>query len=348
MNATKMWVDPRVPSEKEGSVLLADDIRDYCNEHGLLIEKGFKENNLKGASYSLSPHDSEGWLVDDEGRIVSLEVCNSGGQECFFVPKNSLVYIKIKEKLKIPYYIIGRHNLKVSYVYKGLLLGTGPQVDPGFNEHLIIPLHNLTNSPVEILHDKSFVSIDFIRTSKIHFNSKPPTTEDEFRSLYPTKKQISLSKNNRISLYDYLKDSRPQSSMGELRRDVEQKQLSIEEDLKSTVKTVKNKITFGGITSVALFVSFLAIVASFYCHLDSKITPLPEVSEQLKHLKESFNDKGNLESEISILKTRLMVLEKKLNLSFTQTPVNDKEKANLDPPAKKQDKPNDPLSGGKQ
>ena len=49
-NLTKMWVDPKKDwKANEGSVLLAEHIRFYV-KHGLLIETGFKKENLKGAS----------------------------------------------------------------------------------------------------------------------------------------------------------------------------------------------------------------------------------------------------------------------------------------------------------
>ena len=54
----------------------------------------------------MTPDPESGWFVDDDGIIQDLRVRNSGGHKVFFVPKNSLVYIRIKEKLKIPYYII--------------------------------------------------------------------------------------------------------------------------------------------------------------------------------------------------------------------------------------------------
>jgi hypothetical protein len=48
---------------------------------------------------------------------------------------------------------------------KGVLLGTGPQVEPGYNGYLSCPLYNLTNRPIRIRRGEEFATIDFERTS---------------------------------------------------------------------------------------------------------------------------------------------------------------------------------------
>lgn len=142
-----LWVDPfaSIYAGYCGAVLRAEQIKRYVNLN-LLIDKGdFIEKNLKGASYSMSPAPDQGWIVEDH-QIVRLKTASDPKGEYYIVPRNSLVYIKLREWLRLPFYIIGRHNLKIDYVYQGLLLGTGPQVDPGYMGKLYIPLHNLRST----------------------------------------------------------------------------------------------------------------------------------------------------------------------------------------------------------
>ena len=46
--------------------------------------------------------------------------------------QNSLCYVTLQPTFRMPAYIAGRFNLLIRDVYRGLLVGTGPLVDPGF------------------------------------------------------------------------------------------------------------------------------------------------------------------------------------------------------------------------
>jgi len=157
---SRLWVDPIEPDPATyfGSVLRAEEIRRYITEFDLLIDQaGFRPKNLKGASYTMSPHPTEGWIINEQSHAALAIKQNSRGRY-YVVPRNSLVYIRLRETLRLPFYIIGRHNLKIDYVYQGLLLGTGPQVDPGYIGQIYIPLHNLTNQQVDIYLEESMDS----------------------------------------------------------------------------------------------------------------------------------------------------------------------------------------------
>ena len=65
----------------------------------------------------------------------------------------------------MPAYIVARFNLKISLVYKGLLLGTGPIVDPCFEGRLSIPLHNLTHNNYTLLGGDTLIAMEFTKTS---------------------------------------------------------------------------------------------------------------------------------------------------------------------------------------
>jgi len=63
-----------------------------------------------------------------------------------------------------------RFNLRIKHVHRGLLLGTGPLVDPGFNKKILIPLHNLTDRSYDIALDEGLIWVEFTKTyRKSHF-----------------------------------------------------------------------------------------------------------------------------------------------------------------------------------
>ena len=59
----------------------------------------------------------------------------------FDLAPNSIAFVALEPCFRIPEYMALRFNLKIKHIYKGLLLGTGPLVDPGFSGKLFIPLH---------------------------------------------------------------------------------------------------------------------------------------------------------------------------------------------------------------
>jgi hypothetical protein len=69
-----------------------------------------------------------------------------------------------------------RFNLQVQNVYKGLLLGTGPIVDPGFVGKLFIPLHNLTSNEYKIKSNAALIDIEFTKLSASEDWVLPNTT----------------------------------------------------------------------------------------------------------------------------------------------------------------------------
>ena len=132
------WEDPD-PSIQ--GVLLSDAIAYYIKETNLL--ENWEQACLKPASYALrlgSRYYCEGKLKTlKEGEILTL-------------PSNSLTYVSMLEKVNMPLYMIARFNLKIDLIYKGIILGTGPQVDPGFRGQLSCPLHNISNNDIEITY----------------------------------------------------------------------------------------------------------------------------------------------------------------------------------------------------
>ena len=133
-----LWVDPLAndPRVKAGAVLLGDIIDHYVRNFNVLIDSkpSYDVGKLKAGSYTMTPDENDActFVLNDTGEVEKKELRKDrdlNGQY-YVVPCNSLVYIKLKQRLRLPFYLIGRHNLKIRYVYKGLLLGTGPQVDP--------------------------------------------------------------------------------------------------------------------------------------------------------------------------------------------------------------------------
>lgn len=82
---------------------------------------------------------------------------------CVILEPNSVTFVTTIERFNLPHDIVARFNLKSKLVHRGLLLGTGPIVDPGFQSRILIPIHNFSNQPVKILYQDRFISVEFTR-----------------------------------------------------------------------------------------------------------------------------------------------------------------------------------------
>ncbi|MCJ2032999.1 hypothetical protein [Methylobacterium sp. J-068] len=91
------------------------------------------------------------------------------------LPANSIVFVQTRNKFFLPNYIAMRFNLRITHVHRGLLLGTGPLVDPGFQGRLLIPLHNLTSSDYYLDTSKALIWVEFTKTSANFEKSAGPT-----------------------------------------------------------------------------------------------------------------------------------------------------------------------------
>jgi deoxycytidine triphosphate deaminase len=155
-----MFVDPE--PEVRG-ILLSDRVEAYIKKYNLLVDAhDFKHSNLKPASYTLTLGAK--YYLNGE----TFEIGPGGS---LVVPPNSFVIAGVSERVVLPHWCAARFGLRVAYVYKGLLMGAGPQVDPGFDGYLGCPLHNLTNCSMRIKLGEPFAWIDFTKTSRLGDNS---------------------------------------------------------------------------------------------------------------------------------------------------------------------------------
>ncbi len=137
-------------------MLTADWIVEYDNAVGGMI-RPLDPRLLKTASYELTL----GPACVVEGEDVLLDPVRNRVLE---IPPNSIALVPMRQVLCLPHYLVGRFDLQIKFIYKGLLLGTGPQVDPGFQGALSCPLHNISNAPIRIELDEPFAKLDFAKT----------------------------------------------------------------------------------------------------------------------------------------------------------------------------------------
>lgn len=119
----------------------------------------------------------------------------------FELRPNSICYITLKPRFRMPAYLAGRFNLLIRDVYRGLLVGTGPLVDPGFDGILSIPVHNFTSNKYTLSAGEGFVYFEF---TKLSWSNPEGAVPDWATSPIHTQPPFPASKSERKSLDDYI------------------------------------------------------------------------------------------------------------------------------------------------
>jgi len=146
--------------DKTPGVLVSSEIIELCSKDPPLIG-GLPDNltllkdRIKPAAIHLS--------MGERYRVGERTFFLSEKRPYLTIQPYQVVIVETLEELNMPKNLIARWNLRISYVYKGLLWVGGPQVDPGFTGHLYCPLYNLSTNPVTLEYAEPFATIDFVK-----------------------------------------------------------------------------------------------------------------------------------------------------------------------------------------
>jgi deoxycytidine triphosphate deaminase len=159
------WRDEDPFLDVKPALLSQQHIKDYVRVTGMLWPfEHQNEERLKAASYEAWPIRFIRW--DEDGRKIVddlRENYEKYKEEGYRLERNSITFMEIDTDIRLPTYIALRFNLSITHVHRGLLLGTGPLVDPGFDGNLLIPIHNLTSAPYNI--NRGVIWFEFTKTS---------------------------------------------------------------------------------------------------------------------------------------------------------------------------------------
>lgn len=158
------------------ALLNSNDISKYVKKAGIIHPFNSEAGKLKSASYEIDFIGKVYYWKDEDTEYYKTEEITHG--QPFPVPKNSIVFISPETIIRLPDYIALRFNLRIKHVHRGLLLGTGPLVDPGFAGQLFIPLHNLTSEPYTLTGGEGLIWVEFTKISPHpHWENGVPNDE---------------------------------------------------------------------------------------------------------------------------------------------------------------------------
>jgi deoxycytidine triphosphate deaminase len=223
------------------ALLNSADIYDYVVATGMIWP--FDPKNLKSASYQVR---LLGKCVywDEKGELICENIENG---KKFTLKKNSIAFVTVEPMFRLPDYIAVRFNLKITNVYRGLLLGTGPLVDPGFVGKLSIPLHNLTTNDYTFEGGELLIWVEF---TKVSYNEKWDAWGGRAGEIRRQGKYVPFPerKNQLYSdVDDYLAKAAPHRSIRSSIPDVIQSAQKSAQEAATKARSIQISVTIGDI-----------------------------------------------------------------------------------------------------
>ncbi len=134
------------------------EVRDAMTSGGLVIEP-FAPDCLQPASYDFRVGD-QAFL---SGTDAIADVANKG---LVIIEPGEFAVIATREKIKCGSQFAAQLGLDSKYGRQGLVLLSGPQIDPGFEGVLIVRVTNLAPRRITLTHETPFLTVQFFRLSR--------------------------------------------------------------------------------------------------------------------------------------------------------------------------------------
>ena len=159
-------------------------------------------------------------------------------------------------------------------VHRGLLLGTGPIVDPGFQSRILIPIHNFSNQPVRISYGDRFISVEFTKCCD-------PYKTYQIDSSQKTQTHVLPKKEEDVSVFiknTFLTGSSIRDAINEYQRQQKKSE--------KIVERAKNIFT---IAVVAMLVGIFTLLLNTFNTINTSTQRINEFKEEIIILRQEIN-----------------------------------------------------------
>ena len=274
------------------------DIKKYVEKDCLIENENFDDKRLKTASYEMRFLGKlYNWNRMDDGRLQRCcrNVCRD---DKVILYRNSITYLWMKEKLLLPGYIAARFNLHIRHVHKGILLGTGPLVDPGFSGNLLIPLHNLTDNNYELKGGEGLIWVEFTKISRNDDPKFPYKKDLDDPDPYFIKSGVTEVGGVQSAFQGALEKTQSAAQSAE----------KSAVDAREKTKRLKNLFTWVGLGSlITIIIAVVAAIFGGYTLVNQVLEISTEVHRQIKIDREAQS------KEIDFIQKTIVDLEEKID-----------------------------------
>ena len=140
-------------------MLMSDEqIRAAVQANEIILDP-FDPTRVEPASYDLR--------VGNFAFTSSLkEKLNFSQKGVLIIEPGEFAVVESRERVQLNRSFAGQLGLRSEYARQGLLLLSGPQIDPGFRGVLVVRLVNLAPKPIALAYEAPFATAQFFRLSR--------------------------------------------------------------------------------------------------------------------------------------------------------------------------------------
>jgi deoxycytidine triphosphate deaminase len=302
--------------EIEPALLNAAAIADYVSATGMIYP--FHAEKLKPASYEVAMQGEYLYYdANQEKQVGTMLPANhaewngvKNPTPTFRLNGNSIAFVSLEPLFQLPDYIAVRFNLKVKHIYKGLLLGAGPLVDPGYVGKLNIPLRNLTAEDYNLEAGKGLIWIEFTKINRhlLWDNSHAVNPRQRGRYVFFERRKTAVG---RPDIESFIKDAvapgqQPRSSLPDV---VQKTQIIADKALKAansaretSIDTQSRLRKLGLLSVVGAILAAAAVIVPTIALVHDTSIEVRTVSPRQEQQEQRIID---LENQINELKARL-------------------------------------------
>lgn len=276
------------------ALLNSADISDYVAATGML--NPFYPGKLKPASYEIAFLGKCVYWDEQEKKQVRII---SRGEE-FVLRKNSIAFVTLEPMFLLPDYIALRFNLKITHIYRGLLLGTGPLIDPGFTGKMSVPLHNLTNNDYTLVGGEDLIWMEFTKISdhKRWCGTGPFATQEGLYHPFPADKSLR-------DVEFYLRKADPHRPIRSSIPEVVKQATMQAQEARDTVRFVAGLSILGVLAIGTTMISYFSSNTSYLRESQEKLQNMNSQLQEMKHSNHSQQDLDELKTHLKEIDAKI-------------------------------------------
>lgn len=293
------------------ALLNSADISDYVRMTGMIYP--FHSEDLSGATYTVRLGGICTYFDESENKRTKQCVFCVGEdpldlphaednrkkykiENKLILKPNSITFLTLEPVFQVPQYMVLRFNLKIPHIYKGLLLGTGPVIDPGFKGRLSIPLHNLTSNEYVFSYGDEIISIEVTKMSPINQYKVTPQTSLDTR----LGKYVAREIPNHRQVDQYLQRALEKTNSNSVVSSITSTTNEAKKQARQAIKAVKNLSAIGVVGLIGLVIAIVTAVINL-------LVPSYQLVQSVADKQTAYEIRiNNLEEQISQLEEALI------------------------------------------
>ena len=138
-------------------ILSSDEISKACATQTPLLSP-FSSSSLRLSSYDLTIGD-EFYSGSEISSLLQTQQLELG--QSFTIAPHALCFIISEETIRLPATVTAKISLRMSLVYRGLVLTAQPPFDPGYCGKAVVMIHNLSSQAHHLKRGDRLATIEF-------------------------------------------------------------------------------------------------------------------------------------------------------------------------------------------